>query len=322
MPEPLLDISHISVAFNGVGILDDVSIRVPQGGAVAIVGESGSGKSTLVRAALGILEHNGAVTGGSISFDGLDLTHAGPKEYAKVRGTGMSLIFQDPQSSFSPVRTLDSQFLEAMRRVGPISKQAAHAKAIGLLSKVEIDEPERVLAGYSFELSGGMCQRAAIALALSQNPRLLIGDELTSALDVLVQAQIVDELADLRASLGMAMLVITHNLGLAFHLADTVYVMYAGQVVECGEAEELRNRPLHPYTRALLASVPQFGGVEPRGIPGLPATPGEMPSGCRFEPRCACRTHACKGAAPKLTEIDDGHSVMCPFATTDRLETL
>ena len=298
-------------------MLDSVSVSVPAGGVVAVVGESGSGKSTLVRAALGLLGPAGRVTSGGVWYDGRDLTALPERDMARVRGAQEALMAQDPRAAFSPVRRLGPQFYEAMRHAGRVTRAQARERSCALLRTAGLDEPERVLDGYAFELSGGMCQRAALALALAQGPRLLLADEPTSALDVLAQAHVVDELARLRRELGMAVLLVTHSLGVAFGLADAIVVMYAGQVVERGSAAQLRERPLHPYTRALMAAVPRLGAREVHGIPGAAPLPGAYPTGCRFAQRCPLCGPACHELRYKLEDAGGGHETACPFARGD-----
>lgn len=228
----------------------------------------------------------------------------------------MSLVLQNPYAAFSPVRTVGSQFVQTLRRRRRMGRDQAYEEARGLLRTMELRDPDRVLAGYAFELSGGMCQRAALALALALRPRLLFADEPTSALDVTAQAQVVRELLRVRDEYGCAVVLVSHNMGAVFHMADRIAVMYAGRVVESGSKDQLRDDPLHPYTRALIASIPQVGRPDVKGIPGAPPTPGAMPEKCRFAPRCPLCRSACTQQDVDLRDQGDGHLVAC-LATGD-----
>ena len=312
--QPLLDIRDLSVSYGPNPVLDHVSLSVEQGRVLGVVGESGCGKSTLAKAALGILDRDGAIDGGQVIYDGRDIAHLTEKELAPLRGAGMALVSQNPYATFSPVRTLGAQFVQVLRLHGQMSSSQAYEQACELLRRVELHDPERVLAGYAFELSGGMCQRTSLALAMAQRPRLLLADEPTSALDVTVQAQVVREILKMRDEVGCGILLISHNMGVVFHMADTIAVMYAGRMVERGTTEQVRDNPLHPYTRALLASIPQIGEAKLTGIPGAPPALGEMPDGCRFAPRCREYRWECAGLDLNLRDAGDGHMVACPLA--------
>jgi oligopeptide/dipeptide ABC transporter ATP-binding protein len=236
-----------------------------------------------------------------------------PEELRRVRGGVVSYVFQEPGAALNPVMRVGAQIKEALKLHRPA--QATEAEVIRLLKLVGIPAPEARRKNYPFELSGGMQQRVMIAMALASEPKLLVADEPTTALDVTIQAQILDLLRDLKQRLGMGILLITHNLGIVGDLADRVAVMYAGQIVELAPARELLQRPRHPYTKALLASVPKLQGGADRltTIPGTVPRLGQFPAGCRFEPRCALRREACQQSTPDLIEVESGRQVRCPF---------
>ncbi|MFT8243479.1 dipeptide/oligopeptide/nickel ABC transporter permease/ATP-binding protein [Roseomonas sp. BN140053] len=290
--------------------VQDVSLRVRAGETLAVVGESGSGKSVTATAVMGLLPPAARVAAGAAWFAGRDLLRLPEPALRRLRGGPMAMVFQDPMSSLNPVHRVGDQVAEAVRAHARVSAAEARARALALFRRVGIADPERRLRAFPHEMSGGMRQRVMIAMALANRPQLLIADEPTTALDVTVQAQILDLLADLQRETGTALVFITHNLGVVAEIADSVTVMYAGQVVEQGDVAAVFGAPLHPYTRALLAAVPE-GDHEPTGIPGVVPSPLAFPVGCRFAPRCAHARPACEAGPPPLEEAGPGRSVRC-----------
>ena len=319
--DPLLSVRSLSVDFWSYGrrsqVLRDVSLDVPAHRHVALVGESGCGKSVTMRAIMGILAAPPArIASGAILFDGRDLLRLRPREREALRGTAMSMVFQDPMTSLNPVFTIGDQMgtilKYADRRLGRTRSGSARLSRVHeVLAQVRMPDPERIARSFPIMLSGGMRQRVLIAMALLSEPRLLIADEPGTALDVTTQAQILKLLRDLVDDRGMALLMITHNLGVVREAADTVYVMYAGSVVEHGPTAELFARPRHPYTRALIDCVPKLsGGAVFRGIDGSLPDYAAPPPGCRFAPRCSLATGACS-QTPEETSVDADHYAAC-----------
>ena len=303
-PKPaLLEVRALSVDIaTPTGVVrpvEDVSFSVRAGQTLAIVGESGSGKSLTATAIMGLLPPAARATGAAW-FDGRDLLTLPEEQRRHLRGGAMAMVFQDPMSSLNPVHRVGDQVAEAILAHRPgVGAARARDEAVALLTRVGIADPGRRARAYPHELSGGMKQRVMIAMALANTPRLLIADEPTTALDVTVQAAILDLLAKLRAEEGMGLVLITHSLGVVAEVADEVVVMYAAQVVERGRVGDVFARPLHPYTRALLAAVPD-GVIEPQGIAGVVPRPDAWPPGCRFAPRCGFATEACDSTPPPL----------------------
>ena len=321
MADPLLEIRDLRVEFSTfdgtVNALNGVSLSVGQGEALGLVGESGSGKSVLALAALGFLNRRGARVSGSVRIGDTDVLHAPADVIRRLRGEKVAIVFQDPLSALHPHFTVGHQIAEAYRAHTDASKAAARQRAAELLERVGIPDSARRARSYPHELSGGMRQRAMIAMALVCDPELLIADEPTTALDVTVQSQILDLINELRASLDMAVVLITHDLGVAAEVAEQIAVMYAGRVVEQGSADDVFDAPGHPYTWGLLASSPRLdrplGGRLP-SITGSPPSPFALPSGCAFHPRCAyCELTGGKSRTvlPELERIGDGHAVAC-----------
>ncbi|MCG7361384.1 dipeptide/oligopeptide/nickel ABC transporter permease/ATP-binding protein [Roseomonas sp. ACRSG] len=290
--------------------VQDVSLSVHAGETLAIVGESGSGKSVTATAVMGLLPPVAVPVEGHAWLGGKDLLRLSEPEMRALRGGPMAMVFQDPMSSLNPVHTVGAQVVEAIQAHQKISSAEAWARAEELFKRVGIADSAKRLRVYPHEMSGGMRQRVMIAMGIANNPKLLICDEPTTALDVTVQAQILDLLNDLKRETGMAMIFITHSLGVVSEIADRVAVMYAGQVVEQGRVEEVFGNPLHPYTRALLAAVPE-GEEPPLGIPGIVPPPHNFPVGCRFAPRCRFATAACEAAPPPLEDIRAERQVRC-----------
>ena len=319
--DPLLSVRSLSVDFWSYGrrsqVLRDVSLDVPAHRHVALVGESGCGKSVTMRAIMGILSTPPArIASGAILFDGRDLLRLRPREREALRGTAMSMVFQDPMTSLNPVFTIGDQMgtilKYADRRLGRArNRRERLARVHEVLGQVRMPDPERIARSYPIQLSGGMRQRVLIAMALLSEPRLLIADEPGTALDVTTQAQILKLLRDLVDDRGLALLMITHNLGVVREAADTVYVMYAGAVVEHGPTTELFARPRHPYTRALIDCVPKLSGDATfRGIDGSLPDYAAPPPGCRFAPRCPLAIGAC-ARPPEARSVGADHHAAC-----------
>jgi peptide/nickel transport system permease protein len=311
---PLLEIRELTLgvetATGSVRPVEEVSLSLRQGETLAIVGESGSGKSLTALAAIGLLPTAVRPLNGSIWFDGNDLLRFDEPALRKLRGEKLAMIFQDPMSSLNPVHRAGDQVAEAIRAHRDLSQSAARKEALALFRRVGIADPEQRLGAYPHEMSGGMKQRVMIAMAIANRPALLIADEPTTALDVTVQAQILDLLTALKRDTGMAMIFITHSLSVVAEIADRVTVMYAGQVVEDGVVGDVFREPLHPYTRALLAASPE--GDDPLvGIPGVVPQPNAFPVGCRFAARCTFAAPACSAAPVPLMQPRPGRSTRC-----------
>ncbi len=313
----LLSVKNLSTEFpvkkGIVKAVEDVSFDVDAGEILAIVGESGSGKSVTSLSVMGLLAEPGHVAGGSMEFEGKDLVHLSEREYRALRGNDMAMIFQEPMTSLNPVYRVGKQIVEAIRTHENVSKKEARERAIDMLRKVGIPSPEKRIDDYPHQMSGGMRQRVMLAMALACNPKLLIADEPTTALDVTIQAQILDLLRRLRDDTGMAVLLITHDLGVVSETADRVVVMYCGQVVEEAEVRTLFDHPMHPYTLGLLKSIPRLEDDDSKRlymIKGMVPNPLEMPPGCHFSDRCDSCMDICREKIPNLVDID-GHKVRC-----------
>jgi len=316
---PLLEIKNLKVDFfsNGAQLraIDEVSLTIDAGETVCLVGESGCGKSvTALSIARLIPSPTAHYPGGEILLDKRDVLKMSKSELRGIRGAIVSYVFQEPGASLNPVFPIGSQIKEMLKLHRP--KDCTREEALRLLELVGLPDPELRMANYPFEMSGGMQQRVMIAMALAAQPRLLVADEPTTALDVTIQAQILELLKQLRNELGMAILLITHNLGLVGDMADRVAVMYAGQIVEMAGAREMLLRPLHPYTKALIGSVPKLtnGQQELTSIPGVVPGIGAFPPGCRFYPRCPSARPECATTMPELVEIEKGRWVRCLYA--------
>jgi peptide/nickel transport system ATP-binding protein len=315
--QALLDIQQLKTYFyteSGiVPSVDDVSFQLKKGETVAIVGESGCGKSVTSLSVMGLVGAPGKIVGGKVLFEGKDLTKISKKEMRKIRGNEIAMIFQEPLTSLNPVFTVGSQVAEAIILHQDASKEEAKQKTIELLKKVGIPRAEKVYSSYPHSLSGGMRQRVMIAMALSCNPKLLIADEPTTALDVTIQAQILHLMKELSRDNETAIMLITHDLGVVAEMVDRVIVMYAGQVVEQTDVFTLFREPKHPYTQGLLKSTPKIHELkdELESIEGAVPTPAEMPRGCKFHPRCPFAMEQCVTDEPKLGELEVGHQVRC-----------
>lgn len=290
----LVDIQNLSVRYpdTQTAILRNVNLSIDAGEITCVIGESGSGKSTLLHAVLQ-LPGRVEITGGQVLFRGDDLRQLSSRQIQSIRGSEIGVVFQEPGASLDPIRKIHKQFYDALHAHDrSVTKASARQKAAALLQSMEFKDPERILESCPAQLSGGMNQRVAIAVAMALEPAILLADEPTSALDVTVQAQVVEELLHLRAQYGTSILLITHNMGVAAKLADQVAVMYGGRIVECGPRDDVLHHPMHPYTRALLAAVPRLDGKLPQGIPGR--KPEFFPEqGCAFASRCPYAEGAC-----------------------------
>jgi peptide/nickel transport system permease protein len=311
----VLDVRNMSIEIatplGAIHPVRGVSFSVRAGETLAIVGESGSGKSLTGLALLGLLPAAARVTEGSAWLQGHNLLRLSDERFRRVRGGVLTMIFQDPLSSLNPVHRIGSQIAEAMRAHFAVSSDEAREEVAALLKRVGMPDPERRARAYPHELSGGMRQRAMIAMAIANDPRLLIADEPTTALDVTIQAQVLDLLADLRREMGMGLVFISHSLPVVAEIADRVLVMYAGQIVEQGAVQAVFAAPLHPYTAALLQSAPSDDGSLPIAIPGSVPLPHAMPPGCAFAPRCQMRQPACEKQSPPLMESMAGRATRC-----------
>ncbi|WGF88035.1 dipeptide/oligopeptide/nickel ABC transporter permease/ATP-binding protein [Marinivivus vitaminiproducens] len=314
-PRALLEVHDLTVTLGtGDDALDAVrgsSFRVEPGRTLAIVGESGSGKSLTALAITGLLPPVAHVTSGEAWLDGVELTRRGEAELRRVRGKDVAMIFQDPGSSLNPVHRIGDQIVEAIQAHQAVSRSEARRRALDLLRRVLLPDAERRIDAFPHELSGGQRQRVMIAMAIANEPKLLIADEPTTALDVTVQAQILDLLKDLQRERGMAIVFITHSLPVVAEFADDVAVMYAGELVEQGPTERVFECPLHPYTRALLESAPVEDGPAPQGIPGTVPPPFDLPPGCVFAPRCARHVDACDALHPPLDQVAPERQSRC-----------
>ncbi|MDC1198811.1 ABC transporter ATP-binding protein [bacterium] len=312
---PLLEVSDLSIRIGSAPntLVDGVSLTLRPGETLCIVGESGCGKSLTALALMGLLPTPPVeITSGRALFEGRDLFTLSPRELQDIRGDRMAMIFQEPMTSLNPALTIGEQIAEAVRRHRGVDREAAMARALEMLRRVRIPAPEKRLKEYPYQLSGGMRQRAMIAMALANDPALLIADEPTTALDVTIQAQILDLMRTLQSETGAAMILITHDLGVVAEMADKVAVMYAGQIVESGSAAEVFDNPQHPYTIGLMSSLPSLG--ERAGtlatIPGMVPSAEAMPSGCRFAARCPFVVDRCVERPPPR-EVGAGHRVAC-----------
>jgi oligopeptide/dipeptide ABC transporter ATP-binding protein len=323
MANPLLSIRGLTVTFptraRPAAVVDSLDLDLAAGEVLGIVGESGSGKSLTALSILRLIARPGRITQGSILFEGADLLQKSESEMHRLRGSAISMIFQEPMSSLNPVFSIGDQIMEPLMQHRGLDRQGARRAALDLLRMVEIPDADRRIDAYPHQLSGGMRQRVMIAIALACRPRLLIADEPTTALDVTIQAQILDLLRKLQHELGMAVILITHDLGVVAEFAHRALVMYAGRVVERAPVRALFKAPAHPYTRGLLASMPVIDGPRVRltAIAGAVPQAGAMPPGCRFAPRCPSAMPACALAVPPQVDLPYGHKVSCLLHVND-----
>ena len=318
MSEKILDIKEERLSFftpaGEVKALNGVSFTMNQGDVLGVVGESGSGKSVTAYSVMGLTAYPGKLVGGKVWFNGHEIENMKEKDFRKIRGNEVSIIFQDPMTSLNPVYTIGNQIVEVIRLHTDKNKTEAWARAKELLELVGINEPEKRLKQYPHELSGGMRQRVMIAIALACEPKLLIADEPTTALDVTIQAQIMDLLAEIKEKTSTAIILITHDLGVVASMADRVAVMYAGKVVETGTCEDIFYRNAHPYTQALLKSLPSVDMNKTQRLVSIPGTPPDLlnpPKGCGFGARCTHCMKICHDEQPPVFKVGEGHEAAC-----------
>ncbi|WP_322895958.1 MULTISPECIES: ABC transporter ATP-binding protein [unclassified Yoonia] len=322
--DPVLEVSDLSIRFKGqnLDLIDTVSFAIPRGKTLCLVGESGCGKSVTSLAIMGLLPKRAAtVTQGSVRFQGNDVLNLPEAQIEDLRGNSMAMIFQEPMTSLNPAFTVGHQVAEAVRRHKGCSMAEARERALAMFRKVRMPAAEKRLDDYPHQMSGGMRQRVMIAMALANDPALLIADEPTTALDVTIQAQIMDLMRELQDETGAALLMITHDLGVVAEIADEVAVMYAGRIVESGPVAQVFDDPQHPYTLGLMGSMPAIAGRQGRlmTIPGAVPSPEMMPAGCRFATRCPFVVADCHKTRPALTDVGHGQSVACLRAPLDNL---
>jgi len=321
---PLLEVSNLRTSFftdkGEIKAVDDVSFSIQRGQTLALVGESGCGKSVAALSIMRLISSPGRVIGGTVRFKGQSLLDLPEKEMRRIRGKSIGMVFQEPMTSLNPVMSIGDQVGEVLKIHTTLSDRDIRKEVVGLLEKVRIAAPERRIDQYPHEMSGGMKQRVMIAMALACNPDLLIADEPTTALDVTIQAQILDLMKELQQKIGMALLLITHDLGVVAEQADDVAIMYAGKIVESANTRAIFNHPLHPYTVGLLNSLPGVGSEKKRrldAIPGMVPSPLNLPSGCRFRDRCPKAAEICAQFEPELVAKESGHTVACHFPHTE-----
>jgi len=322
--EVLLSVEHLTTVFDIPGhpvvAADDVSLQIRRGETLGLVGESGSGKSVTAFSILRLLQSPGRTVRGRVVFQGRDLLPLPEREMRNVRGAGIGLIFQEPMAALNPVMRIGHHIGEALLVHGMATRREARARAIDLLRAVRITEPEKRVDDYPHQLSGGMRQRVMIAVALACRPPLVIADEPTTALDVTVQAQILELLREMKRQFDLSLLLITHDLGVIAETADRVAVMYAGRIVEHGPVRDIFRNPLHPYTQGLIDSIPgQSAGTRLQAIEGVVPNLAALPPGCTFAPRCPHRMPVCTTAVPALVDIEPQHAARC-YLHSDRTE--
>ena len=327
MSEHLVDIQHERLSFftpaGEVKALNDVSIHLNDGEVLGIVGESGSGKSVTAYSLMGLTAYPGKLVGGTIDFNGHRINDLSEKEFRKIRGNEVSIIFQDPMTSLNPVYTIGNQIMEVILLHTDKNKEQARARAKELLELVGINEPEKRLKQYPHELSGGMRQRVMIAIALACEPKLLIADEPTTALDVTIQAQILELMMELKEQHGMAIIMITHDLGVVASMCDRIAVMYAGRIVEYGTTDDIFYNPKHEYTKGLLKSIPRLDAKEHERLVPIEGTPIDLlnpPAGCPFAPRCSNCMKICLREMAPVTTFDDVHYTQCWMNQKEQME--
>jgi oligopeptide transport system ATP-binding protein len=322
----LLEVKDLHTSFftpaGEVKAVNGVTFSLDEGKVLGIVGESGSGKSVTAYSILQILSNPGKIVSGSVKYRGQELVGADKKEMAKIRGNKISIIFQDPMTSLNPVYTIGNQLMEAIMLHTDRNKEQARERAVEMIRLVGITEPEKRIKQYPHELSGGMRQRVMIAMALACEPDILIADEPTTALDVTIQAQILDLIKDLQKQFGMSVILITHDLGVVAEMCDEVIVMYAGEVCERGTADEIFYNPKHEYTKGLMRSIPTVSDDDRRLEPigGTPVDLLNMPDGCPFSPRCEAAMQICLSCKAKEMLINSDHAATCWYNTKDALE--
>ena len=314
--KPFLEVKDLSVVYTSEGkvihAVNDISFSLERGKTLALIGETGAGKTTVARSILRILPDRAAkITSGSVCFDGQELLSLSEREMGKIRGNRISMVFQDPMTALNPIMKVGRQIAEAVMEHSRVSKAAARRQAEDMLELVGI--PRTRYDNYPHEFSGGMKQRVVIAIALACSPELLLADEPTTALDVTIQAQVLDLMRDLNRVNGCTTILITHDLGVVAEMCDEVAIIYAGEIVESGTLEQIFERPAHPYTLGLFGALPKLNeNVEWLSpIEGLPPDPTDLPAGCRFHPRCKYADERCRSCAPALRETEPGHLCRC-----------
>ena len=317
-PAPLLEVQDLVTAFRTddgvVRAVDGVSLRVDSGRTLALVGESGCGKSVTALSIMRLLDANGEIAAGRIRLDGREILDLSPGEMRTIRGNQISMIFQEPMTALNPVGTVGAQIMEVFQIHRRLSRRDARRAAIEALRTVRMPDPERRVDEYPFQLSGGMRQRVMIAMALACEPRLLIADEPTTALDVTIQAQILNLMRQLQRERGTSILFITHDLGVVAEMADDVLIMYAGRMVERGSVQDVFTRPAHPYTQGLMRSIPSLDSPRKSKLWTVEGTvPGlrDLPTGCRFHPRCPHAAKLCREVDPQLADVAPDHGAAC-----------
>ena len=311
MSEPILTLRGVDVDYGDVPILRDISMDVYPGQIVGVVGESGSGKSTTIYATMGTLGKGGRVTAGEIRYDSRDLLHMSAEEKRKLRGSDLSLIAQDPLACFHPIRKIRSELLELVHAHGSMSAKEAETEMLRAMEAISLTNGKRILNNYAFELSGGMCQRTSIAMAMVLKPRILFADEPTSALDVTVQKQVVTEMMKIREESGTAIFMVSHNMGVIAHMSDYVYVMLSGRVMECGPKEAVIRNAVHPYTKMLISVIPRLNQPVPRGA--SEREPDRSAAGCPFRRSCDICRGECGERVPVMHQLEPGHYVRCDY---------
>ena len=323
MTQPVLEIEDLHLSFPGykadVHALNHVSLHINRGEIVGVVGESGSGKSVSSLAIMGLIDYPGRVMAENLQFNGQDLKRISEKERRNLVGAEVAMIFQDPMTSLNPCFTVGFQIMEAIKVHQGGNKQTRRQRAIDLLNQVGIPDPASRLDVYPHQLSGGMSQRVMIAMAIACRPKLLIADEPTTALDVTIQAQIIELLLELQQQENMALVLITHDLALVAEAAHKIIVMYAGQVVETGDAKDIFRAPRHPYTQALLRALPEFAQDKARlaSLPGVVPGKYDRPNGCLLNPRCPYATDKCRSEEPALADLNGGRQSKCHYPLDD-----
>ena len=316
--EPLLKVENLRTGFGPVVAVNDVSFEIRKGETLGLVGESGSGKSVTAFSIIRLVEEPGRITGGTVTFQGRNLLSLPEEEMREVRGAGIGFVFQEPMAALNPVMRVGAHIAEALVVHGLASRTDARARAIELLRAVKIVDPDKRVDDYPHQLSGGMRQRVMLAIALACRPPLVIADEPTTALDVTVQAQILDLFREMKRAFELSLLLITHDLGVIAETADRVAVMYAGRIVEHGPVREIFRNPQHPYTRGLLASIPgDAAGSRLKAIEGAVPNLGALPRGCAFAPRCAEKIGICDDAVPAEFMVDAAHGARCHLLTPE-----
>lgn len=311
--DTILKVENLHIKNKEVEILSDISFQIKKGEIIGIVGESGSGKSTLIRALIQMMGNDEEITKGDIYFNNENILNISSNEIRSLMGKKIGVVFQNAGSTLNPIRKIGKQFVEVVQSHIKISKKEALKKAELVLEKVNLNDVKCILNSYPFELSGGMKQRVAMGLAIIMEPDLLVVDEPTSALDVTSQVQVVKEMMKLRDNFGTSIIIVTHSMGVVSHMVDKVAVMYAGSIVEYGDKESVLKNPMHPYTKALINSIPKLDGKLPVGIKGNPPAFNEKKEGCSFAPRCNKANSTCRVTKQRLNNIGRDRWVACSY---------